>query len=146
VQVIDRDDGNIKAVRYEYPKSRLHHPRCCATAKQLTCNWCSTGIHICGTVLLAPAVRWRLLMLVSYGAAIGDNKREVQLAMRRTMLQPSLMDWTGSADNRAAALSEDGKPLYIDNDITVFSILDTATGTVSSYRFDTRGQVGGSEV
>lgn len=40
----------------------------------------------------------------------------------------------------APLLGEDGKPMpYIaSNDITVFSIFDTATGTVSSYRFDTR--------
>jgi hypothetical protein len=37
-------------------------------------------------------------------------------------------------------LDEDGKPMpYIaSNDITVFSIFDTGTGTVTSYRFDTR--------
>lgn len=37
-------------------------------------------------------------------------------------------------------LGEDNQPLpYVaDSDITVFSILDTGTGKVSSYRFDTR--------
>jgi hypothetical protein len=30
------------------------------------------------------------------------------------------------------------QPYIASNDITVFSILETATGTVSSYRFDTR--------
>lgn len=40
----------------------------------------------------------------------------------------------------APLLGEDGKPLpYIaSNEITVFSIFDTETGTISSYRFDTR--------
>jgi hypothetical protein len=40
----------------------------------------------------------------------------------------------------APLLGEDNQPLpYVaSNDITVFSILDTATGKVSSYRFDTR--------
>jgi hypothetical protein len=37
-------------------------------------------------------------------------------------------------------LGDDGKPIpYIaSNDITIFSIFDTGTGIVSSYRFDTR--------
>jgi hypothetical protein len=40
----------------------------------------------------------------------------------------------------APLLGESGQPLpYIDsNDITVFSIFDTGTGIISSYRFDTR--------
>jgi hypothetical protein len=39
----------------------------------------------------------------------------------------------------APLMGEDNQPLpYVaSNDITVFSILDTGTGTVSSYRFDT---------
>ncbi|MFM7437488.1 MAG: metallophosphoesterase, partial [Snowella sp.] len=37
-------------------------------------------------------------------------------------------------------LDSEGQPLpYIaSNDITVFSIFDTAVGSISSYRFDTR--------
>jgi hypothetical protein len=40
----------------------------------------------------------------------------------------------------APLLGEDNQPLpYLaSNDITAFSILDTGTGIVSSYRFDTR--------
>ncbi len=42
--------------------------------------------------------------------------------------------------NLQPILSENGQPLpYIaSNDITAFSIFDTATGSVSSYYFDTR--------
>lgn len=37
-------------------------------------------------------------------------------------------------------MDENGQPLpYLDsNDLTAFSLLDTASGTVSSYYFDTR--------
>jgi hypothetical protein len=37
-------------------------------------------------------------------------------------------------------VGEDSQPMpYVaSNDITVFSIFETATGTISSYRFDTR--------
>ncbi len=77
----------------------------------------------------------------AYGAAIGDKKREVPPGYQEEYVESG--DPNGLepvVPTIAPLLDEGGKPLpYIaSNDITVFSILDTATGTVSSYRFDTR--------
>ncbi|RUS97884.1 hypothetical protein DSM107003_17590 [Trichormus variabilis SAG 1403-4b] len=77
----------------------------------------------------------------SYGAAWGERKREVPTSYQENYtaigdpngLEPVL-------PTIAPLLGEDGKPMpYIaSNEITVFSILDTGTGIISSYRFDTR--------
>ncbi len=77
----------------------------------------------------------------SYGAHTGENKREIPTY--------SPENWVAVGDpngleaitpNIAPLIDDTGQPLpYIaSNDITVFSILETATGTVSSYRYDTR--------
>lgn len=77
----------------------------------------------------------------SYGAHLGENKREIPAY--------SPENYTAVGDpnglqaivpNIAPLMDENGQPLpYIaSNEITAFSIFDTATGTVSSYRYDTR--------
>ncbi len=76
----------------------------------------------------------------SYGAFLDDKKRNVPQGYKEKYVEvgdpnglepivPSIKPLTG----------EDGKPIpYIaSNEITVFSILDTANGTVNSYYFDT---------
>ena len=77
----------------------------------------------------------------SYGAHLGDNKREIPT------YSPENFAATGNPNglepivpNIAPLIDRSGKPLpYIaSNDITVFSIFNTATGTISSYRYDTR--------
>lgn len=76
----------------------------------------------------------------TYGAAWGSKARKVPPGNDE--------DYVATGDPNglqpvvptiAPLLGEDGKPQpYIaSNDITVFSIFDTVTGTVSSYRFDT---------
>ena len=77
----------------------------------------------------------------SYGAHLKDNKREVPT------YSPQNYAVTGNPNgllpivpNLAPLADESGQPLpYIaSNDLTVFSIFDTADGTVSSYYYDTR--------
>ena len=77
----------------------------------------------------------------SYGAHLKDNKREVPT------YNPQNYAVTGNPNgllpivpNIAPLVDESGRPLpYIaSNDLTVFSIFDTADGTVSSYYYDTR--------
>ncbi|MGB5633093.1 MAG: metallophosphoesterase [Waterburya sp.] len=77
----------------------------------------------------------------SYGAHIGDNKRGIPT------YSPENYIATGNPNglppivpNIAPLVDNSGQPLpfIASNDITVFSIFDTATGTVSSYRYDTR--------
>jgi hypothetical protein len=146
VQVIDRNqDGSIKAVRYEYPKKadyiiRDVVPLLEAADVQLVFYghshlWnrfiSSTGMHFLETSNVGN----------SYGAAFGDKQRDVPSGYEE--------DYVATGDPNGLEpvvptivplLSENGKPLpYVaSNDITVFSIFDTAAGTVSSYSFDTR--------
>ena len=76
----------------------------------------------------------------SYGAAMGEEKREVPTGYEKDYIATGDPNGLEPVVPTIAPLLSDGKPLpYVaSNDITVFSILDTATGTVSSYRFDTR--------
>jgi hypothetical protein len=146
VQVIERDvDGSIKAVRYEYPKAadyliRDVVPLLESARVQLVLYghshlwnrfFSSSGIHFLETSNVGN----------SYGAAIGNKKREVPSGYQEDYVaigDPNELEPV--IPTIAPLFDDDGKPLpYIaSNDITVFSILDTASGTVSSYRFDTR--------
>lgn len=145
VQIIERDGGNIKAVRYEYPKDadyiiRDVIPLLEAANVQLVFYghshlWnrfvSSSGMHFLETSNVGN----------SYGAAWGDRKREVPVGYQEDYVK--LGDPNGLepiVPTIAPLLGEDGKPMpYIaSNDITVFSIFDTGAGTISSYRFDTR--------
>lgn len=78
----------------------------------------------------------------SYGAHIGDNKRSIPTNYSTTNYVPTgdPNGLTPIVPNLHPLVDENNDPLpYIaSNDITVFSILDTEKGTVSSYRFDTR--------
>jgi hypothetical protein len=78
----------------------------------------------------------------SYGAAAsGGKKREVPVENNEDYV--AIGDPNGLQPVEptiAPIIGEDGNslPYVASNDITVFSIFDTLTGIVSSYRFDTR--------
>ena len=146
VQIVDRDaQGNIKMVRYEYPKANDYIirdvlPLLETAGVQLVFYghshlWnrfeSASGMHFLETSNVGN----------SYGAFAGEKRRVVPPAYRE--------DYTAIGNPNglnpviptiAPLLGEDGRPLpYIDsNDITAFSIFDTANGGVSSYYFDTR--------
>jgi Calcineurin-like phosphoesterase len=146
VQIIERDeDGNINAVRYEYPKDEDYIIRdiipLLEAAKvqfvfyghsHLWNRFCSqSGMHFLETSNVGN----------SYGANWGENKREVPTNYKEDYAEVSNPnDLEPIIPSIAPLLSEDGKPLpYIaSNDITVFSIFDTGMSTISSYYFDTR--------
>ena len=146
VQLIERDaKGSIKAVRYEYLKGadyiiRDVVPLLEAAGVQLVLYGHShlwnrfvnpKGIHFLETSNVGN----------TYGAYIGNKKRPVPTGYQAEYaatgdpngLEPVM-------PTLAPLLGEDNQPLpYLaSNDITAFSILDTGTGIVSSYRFDTR--------
>ncbi|MDM9383046.1 metallophosphoesterase family protein [Chlorogloeopsis sp. ULAP01] len=147
VQIIERDEGDkIKAVRYEYPKQadyiiRDVLPLLEAAGVQLVFFghshlwnrfYSSSGMHFIETSNVGN----------SYGAAYGDKKRK-NLPLWHSQDYIAIGDPYGLepvVPTIAPILNDDGQPMpYISsNDITAFSIFDTATGTVSSYRFDTR--------
>ena len=77
----------------------------------------------------------------SYGAHLGDNKREVPTYSPQNYAvlgDPNGLE--AIVPNIAPLIDGEDNPLpYIaSNEITAFSIFDTATGTVSSYRYDTQ--------
>lgn len=146
VQIIERDaEGNIQSVRYEYPKENDYIIRdllpLLETANvQLVLYGHS---HLWNRFVSSDGINFLETSNVgnSYGAAFGDNKRPVPDGYQENY--PATDDPNGLdpiVPTLAPLMGEDDKPLpYIaSNDITVFSILDTETGTVSSYWFDTR--------
>jgi Calcineurin-like phosphoesterase len=150
VQIIEEDNtGNIKAVRYEYPKNKDYLirdiiPLLEAAKVQLVFFGHShlwnrfvsdSGMHFLETSNVGN----------SYGAAYGNRKRENIPIMGDDNCS---MNYVAIADPNglepviptiAPILDEDGKPMPFisSNQISVFTIFDTGTGLVSSYRFDT---------
>lgn len=147
VPMVERNsDGSIKAVRYEYPKEadyiiRDVMPLLEAAGVQLVFYGHSHlwnrfvnpyGMHFLETSNVGN----------SYGAAaMGNKQRQVPPGNNKDYV--AIGDPNGLepiVPTIAPLLDKDGQPTpYIaSNDITIFSIFDTATGTISSYRFDTR--------
>jgi hypothetical protein len=146
IQLIERDvKGKVKAVRYEYPKVAdyiIHDvvPQLEKAGVQLVFYGHS---HLWNRFVKPSGTHFLESSNVgnSYGAYIDNKKRPVPTDYQ--------LDYAATGDpnglkpvipSLAPLLGEGDQPLpYIaSNDITVFSILDTGTGTVSSYRFDTR--------
>lgn len=146
VQIIDRDgDGTIKSVHYQYPKNKDYlirdiEPLLNAAKVQLVLFGHS---HLWNRFVNSSGVNFLETSNVgnSYGAALGDNKRPVPINNSENYAatgDPNGLD--AIVPTIAPLVDENNQPMpYIaSNDITVFSILDTANGTVSSYHFDTR--------
>lgn len=146
VQFIDRfADGTIKAVRYEYPLEadyliRDVMPMVEAAGTNLVLYGHS---HLWNRFVSSSGTHYLETSNVgnTYGAYLESNRRAIPIGYNETYvamgdphglepMMPTLEPLT----------NDDGRslPYIASNDITVFSILDTATGTVSSYRFDTR--------
>lgn len=146
VQIIDRDrNGSIKAVRYEYPKEadyiiRDVVPLLEAANVDLVFYGHS---HLWNRFVSPSEMHFLETSNVgnSYGAHVGEKKRRVPAGYKEDYAETGdPNDLEPVMPTIAPLMGEDGKPMpYIaSNDVTVFSIFDTAIGTVSSYRFDTR--------
>ncbi|MEC4804863.1 MAG: metallophosphoesterase family protein [Jaaginema sp. PMC 1079.18] len=139
-------EGQVKSVRYEYP---LHQDYIIRDVQPLLEQ---AGVQL---VYFGHSHLWNRFQSPSgvhflessnvgnsYGAYIGEKKRFVPPEFQETYV--SAGDPNGLepiTPNIAPLLNpETNEPLpYIaSNDITVFSILDTQDGSVTSYRFDTR--------
>jgi hypothetical protein len=151
VQIIERNDaGEIVAIRYEYPKDKNYlirdvEPLLERAGVDLLLNG---HTHIWNRFVGATGIN----MLES--ANVGNSYGAYLDTPRRLLPPPELADKfveqydpTGDpyglepiVPTIAPLLGADGTPLpYIaSNDITAFSILETGTGTISSYYFDTR--------
>jgi hypothetical protein len=145
VQIVDRNkQGNIKMVRYEYPKKQDYIIRdvipLLEKAKvQLVLYghshlWNrfvgSSGIHFLETSNVGN----------TYGAFSGKKRRFVPPSYREDYSATGDPNGLNPVIPTIEPLLADGKALpYIDsNDITAFSIFDTGNGVVSSYYFDIR--------
>ncbi|HIK44063.1 MAG TPA: metallophosphoesterase [Leptolyngbyaceae cyanobacterium M65_K2018_010] len=156
VPVYDRHpDGSLKAVRYEYPIENDY------IARDLVPLLESAGVDL---VFYGHSHLWNRFtgptgthyletsnVGNSYGAFWQDQARPVPPADSTDDLGGfTARYYTAQGDPngltpvmptlKAPQVDETGQPLpYLaSNDITAFSILETATGTVSSYYFDTR--------
>jgi hypothetical protein len=137
--------GNLTAIRYEYPKQADYIIRDLVPLLE------TAGIqmvyfghsHLWNRFTSANGVHYLESSNVgnSYGAAWGNRQRSIPTGYQEEYT--AIGDPNGLepiVPNIAPLLDTEGNPLpYIaSNDLTVFSILDTETGAVSSYRFDTR--------
>ncbi len=140
-----RTEGKIQSIRYEYPQSEDYLirdvvPLLERSGVQLVFYghshlWNrfvnSKGIHFLETSNVGN----------SYGAYIGKKQRSLPKDAQETYAaidNPNGLKPVTPTLN--PLLDETGSPIpYIaSNEITAFSILDTGTGIVSSYRFDTK--------
>ncbi|MEB3340747.1 metallophosphoesterase [Okeania sp.] len=146
IQYIDRDkNGKITMIRYEYPQQNDYIIRDVLPLLE------SAGVQL---VFYGHSHLWNRFVSPSgmhfletsnvgnsYGAYIGDKKRTVPLNYQEKYaevgnpngLEPIIPSIAPLRDENGKAL-----PYIASNDITVFSIFETETGTVSSYYFDTR--------
>ncbi|MCL6435443.1 MAG: metallophosphoesterase [Leptolyngbyaceae cyanobacterium HOT.MB2.61] len=146
VQVIERDtDGRIKAVRYEYPKQADYIIRDVVPLLE------AAGTHL---VFFGHSHLWNRFVSPSgthylessnvgnsYGAYVGDRKRPIPLNYKEEYAATGDPYGLEPIVPTIAPLQDaSGQPVpYIaSNNITVFSIFDTGSGTISSYRFDTQ--------
>lgn len=146
VPVIQQDAaGQVQRVRYEYPMHADYLmqdivPLIEKAGVQLVlyghCHLWNRFVSEAGTHYLETSNVGN-----SYGAAVGDRHRIVPTTYQETYIATGNPNGLAPVVPSIAPLKDlAGQPLpYIaSNSITAFSILDTGTGTVSSYRFDTQ--------
>ncbi|MDY6940916.1 MAG: metallophosphoesterase [Cyanobacteriota bacterium] len=147
IQAVDRDpQGEIQAIRYEYPRRNDYLIRDVVPLLE------AAGVQL---VYYGHSHLWNrfrgsgINFLESsnvgntYGAHVRGNPRPIPPGVDENRDYVALGDPNGLeaiVPNIAPLTDDRDRPLpYLaSNDITAFSILDTGTGTVSSYRFDTR--------
>jgi hypothetical protein len=125
IQFIDRfPDDTIKAVRYEYPLDADYLARDVLPLLE------QSGVYLESSNVGN-----------TYGVFLGGKRRNIPIGYQETYVpngDPNGLDPV--MPTLEPLLDDSGKPMpYLtSDDITAFSILETETGTVSSYRFDTR--------
>ncbi len=144
--ITDDSDGNITEIRYQYPKENDYIIRdLMPLLETANVDLVFYGhSHLWNRFISPNGINFLESSNVgnSYGAHLGDNKRPIPPDYS-PLNYVEIGDPNGLKPiipNIAPLKDENNNPLpYIaSNDITVFSILDTEKGTVSSYYFDTR--------
>ncbi|GCL46160.1 purple acid phosphatase family protein [Microcystis aeruginosa] len=144
VPTIERDaTGKVRSVRYDYPQENDYIIRdLIPLLESAKVDLVFYGhSHLWNRFLSSKGMNFLESSNVgnSYGAHLGDKKRPVPLDRNYAAIgNPNGLP--PIIPNIAPLVDWVNQPLsYIaSNDLTVFSILDTEKGTVSSYRFDTR--------
>lgn len=144
--ITERDaTGKVTAVRYEYPLDEDYIHR------DLEPLFNEAGVHL---VYYGHSHLWNRFRNASgvnflessnvgntYGAYLGDKLRPVPQGYKEKYVAAGDPNGLEPIMPTIAPITDDnGQPIpYIaSNDLTVFSIFDTSTGMVQSYRFDTR--------
>jgi hypothetical protein len=139
-------EGKIQSIRYDYPQEKDYIiqdliPLLESARVQLVFFGHS---HLWNRFISSQGMHFLESSNVgnSYGAHWGDNQRPIppDTPNYNTAITGDPNGLEPVLPSIAPLIDENHQPLpYIaSNDITVFSILDTRKGTVSSYRFDTR--------
>ncbi|MGJ3250673.1 MAG: metallophosphoesterase family protein [Elainellaceae cyanobacterium] len=146
IQFIDRfPDDTIKAVRYEYPLDADYLARdVLPLLEQAGVNLVFYGHdHIWNRFVSPSGTHYLESSNVgnTYGAFLNGKRRNIPIGYQETYVpngDPNGLDPV--MPTLEPLLDDAGEPMpYLaSDDITAFSILETKTGTVSSYRFDTR--------
>jgi len=145
VQAIDRTpQGAITAVRYEYPQKNDYIIRDLLPLLE------KAGVHL---VFYGHTHIWNRFRSATgmnflessnvgntYGAYVGEKTRPIPEKSSEKYVATGNPNGLTPIVPTLAPIVENGQPLpYLSsNEITAFSIWDTATGLVSSFRFDTR--------
>ena len=146
VQIVERNKAEeVVGVRYEYPQDQDHLLRDIVPLLE------KAGVqlvhyghsHLWNRFVSSKGMHFLETSNVgnSYGAYLGDNKRKIPEGYQENYvatgdpggLEPVVPNLAPLQDDKGKAL-----PYIASNEITAFSILDTGTGTVTSYYFDTR--------
>lgn len=143
IQKIDRDEsGNITSIRYDYPQEKDYIIRDVLPLLK------TAGVQL---VFYGHSHLWNRFkegdmnflessnVGNSYGAHLDRNGRPIPPDSNYIALgDPNGLEAIVPTISPLVDDDDRSIPYIASNDITVFSILDTGTGTVSSYRFDTR--------
>ena len=140
------ENNKITSIRYEYPQQNDYIIRdVLPLLKSAGVQFVYYGhSHLWNRFISPEGIHFLESSNVgnTYGAHVGDNKRPIP-QNNPDLNYADIGDPNGLEPvipTIKPLQKESGKPLpYIaSNDITVFSILETATGTISSYYYDTR--------
>ncbi len=146
--IYETDEAGNTSLRYEYPKQNDYIIRdLLPLLEKAGTNLVFYGhSHLWNRFVSPSGTHFLETSNVgnSYGAYINGKRRQVpqdtRYDQRNYAPEGNPYGLEAVIPTIAPLLDEAGRPLaYVaSNDITVFSILDTGTGIVSSYRFDTR--------
>ncbi|MGK7945004.1 MAG: metallophosphoesterase [Microcystaceae cyanobacterium] len=145
IQNIDKDsEGNIQSIRYQYPKDKDHIIR--DLIPLLESNSADLVFfghsHLWNRFLSPQGIHFLESSNVgnSYGAHLKENARPVPPNDPNYIALGDPNGLTPIIPNLDPLINANGQalPYIASNNITVFSILDTGKGSISSYYFDTR--------